>query len=167
MHESALDYLVRCLTAHEAEMAAWLGLPARAIPADAPALLACALLEQAASGVLDLDADYERVSDAYDLVLAALTVSAANVILIDSTFWRTPAGWLLARVRVWLDGDELITLSEAARLVRGEASNASRRWINEQIQRGRLIRYVDPTEPNPTRAGRVSRLAVLALASQR
>lgn len=148
-------------------MAAWLGLPARAIPADAPALLACALLEQAASGVLDLDADYERVSDAYDLVFDALTVSASNTAAADDALWHTPAGWLLARVRVWLDGDTLITLSEAARLARGEANAVSRRWINEQIQRGRLTRYVNPAEPNPTRAGRVSKRTVEMLAGEK
>lgn len=68
--------------------------------------------------------------------------------------------------QLWLNKDELITLSEAARLLRGEANNTTLRYVNDQLQRGKLKRYTDPSEPNPQRAGRVSRKEVEILAGR-
>jgi hypothetical protein len=70
---------------------------------------------------------------------------------------------VIQRCQLWLNKDELITLSEAARILRGEANDTTLRYVNEKIQRGKLKRYIDPNEPNPQRAGRVSRKDVEGL----
>lgn len=65
--------------------------------------------------------------------------------------------------QLWLNKDELITLSEAARILRGEVNDTTLRYVNDKLQRGKLKRYIDPNEPNPQRAGRVSRKEVEGL----
>lgn len=59
--------------------------------------------------------------------------------------------------------DDLITMSEAAELLRGEATDTTLAYIGSLVLRGKLIRYEDKNEPNPQRNGRVSRKAVMEL----
>lgn len=80
--------------------------------------------------------------------------------IIPEHFWTTDLGKLIVIARLWAQGDELITLSEAAQILRGAAEDRDLVYINDQIKRGRLTRYTDPDEPNPQRAGRVSRQQV-------
>jgi len=82
---------------------------------------------------------------------------------IPDHFWTTETGQLIALAQLWAQGDELITLSEAAKILRGASGDRDLVYINEQIRRGRLTRYTDPDETNPQRAGRVSRLQVEGL----
>lgn len=63
-------------------------------------------------------------------------------------------------VQLWLERDELITLSEAATILRGTADNRDLVAINGYIERGRLSVLRDPNEPNPTKARRVRRSEV-------
>lgn len=58
---------------------------------------------------------------------------------IPERFWDTPLGQMVARALVWLKGDELITLAEAAR-IRGVTIPA----ISQAVDACRLRRYVDP-----------------------
>jgi hypothetical protein len=70
---------------------------------------------------------------------------------------------LIDHAAVWLHRDELITLSEAAMLLRGSSEKRDLKWINDQLRLGKLTRYDDPDEPNPTKAGRVRRSEVEGL----
>lgn len=58
---------------------------------------------------------------------------------IPATFWDSPLGQMVARAYIWLKGDELITLAEAAEM-RGVTIPA----MSQAVKDGRLTRYVDP-----------------------
>lgn len=88
-----------------------------------------------------------------------------NSYSIPASFWATELGQAVLHAQLWLRNDELITLTEAAKILRGSTEAADRMWVVEQIRRGRLTRYVDPTEPNPQKSGRASRQEVEALAN--
>lgn len=74
----------------------------------------------------------------------------------------TPVGNLVLRAMLWLEGDELITMSEAAKLSRRRLQT-----ISDMVARGTLTGYRDPDEPNPTKATRVRRSDVERLAQKR
>ena len=67
---------------------------------------------------------------------------------------------VIQRVQLWLHRDELITLSEAAQMLRGAAEPADLMYVRRLIDRGDLAEYTDPDEPNPRRNGRVGRKQV-------
>ena len=78
---------------------------------------------------------------------------------IPSRFWEHPLGQMVARALLWIRGDELITLTEAAE-IRGVTVQA----ISQAVKVGRLTRYVDPDAANPQRSRTlVSRCEVDAL----
>ena len=77
---------------------------------------------------------------------------------------RTQLDEVIQHVQLWLHRDELITLSEAAMLLRGSTENRDRVYVRDLIDRGDLAEYTDPNEPNPMRNKRVSRSQVAALA---
>jgi hypothetical protein len=58
---------------------------------------------------------------------------------IPARFYDTPLGQMVARAWMWLQGDELITLAEAAEM-RGVTIPA----MSQAVKNGRLTRYVDP-----------------------
>src|SRR5690606_15945684 len=122
--------------------------PIPALPDDSPILRRVDLLCDAANGDLGEcrdDAVDESVSLALDDVWAALTSSALDYPPdLDDAFWAGAWGQLFTRVQLWLECDELITLSEAARLLRGEASDTALRHVNDLIARRKLTRYADP-----------------------
>jgi hypothetical protein len=82
---------------------------------------------------------------------------------IPDTFWTSELGQLVMQAQLWARGDELVTLTEAARVLRGSAETRDLVYVNDLIARGKLTRYLDPSESNPQRAGRVSRQQVEAL----
>lgn len=88
---------------------------------------------------------------------------AWNGNVIDPEFWQSEIGQAILKVRLWLDNDELITLKEAAIILRGNAESRDLVWINDQIKKGKLTRYIDSDEPNPQRSGRVRKLDVISL----
>lgn len=92
-----------------------------------------------------------------------VTPFGANSYEIPASFWNTPLGQVVMHCQLWLRSDELISLSEAAHLLRGSAEGRHLVYINDLIKRGKLTRYSDPHEANPQRAGRVSRAEVEAL----
>lgn len=69
---------------------------------------------------------------------------------IPPEFWETPIGAMIARSHIWLRGDDLITIAEAARL-RGVTPQA----IGQAIDDGRLTGYIDSSAPNPRKARRL------------
>jgi hypothetical protein len=58
---------------------------------------------------------------------------------IPATFYDSPLGQMVARAFLWLKGDELITLAQAAEM-RGVTIPA----MSQAVKDGRLTRYVDP-----------------------
>lgn len=79
---------------------------------------------------------------------------------IPQSFWQTPLGAIVSAAHFRLRGDDLITITEAARML-----DVSVQAISNRIDRGQLAAYRDPDEPNPQRARRVLRSQVEALAS--
>ena len=78
---------------------------------------------------------------------------------IPARFWEHPLGGMVARALLWIRGDELVTLTEAAEM-RGVTVQA----ISQAVKAGRLTRYVDPDAANPQRSRTlVSRREVEAL----
>jgi len=71
---------------------------------------------------------------------------------IPDTWYETKMGGLWLRAFVRLQGDELITITEAARL-----ASVTVAAMSERIAKGKLPAYPDPNEPNPQRRQRVRR----------
>lgn len=82
---------------------------------------------------------------------------------IPRSFWGTEIGQLIVRAQLWARGDELITLTDAALILRGAAENRDLVYVNKIIEAGKLTAYIDLNEPNRTKARRVSRADVEAL----
>lgn len=74
---------------------------------------------------------------------------------IPAAFWDAPLGQMVSRALLWLKGDDLITLKEAAK-IRGVSVPA----ISRAVQNGRLTRYVDPDAPRRQGRTLVSRAEV-------
>jgi hypothetical protein len=78
---------------------------------------------------------------------------------------RLPAQFeeIVQHVQLWLNRDDLITISEAATILRGSSSQKDIMSVKGYIERGKLTKYRDPREHNPQYASRVSRREVEAL----
>jgi hypothetical protein len=74
---------------------------------------------------------------------------------------------VLARAQAWLRHDDLISLTEAAQLlfpgIADTNLQAARMRVKRLTERGELMVYLAPDEPNPTQQARVSRQAINAL----
>lgn len=83
---------------------------------------------------------------------------------VPSEFWATPIGYMALQAHLWAAGDELISIAQAS-----EETGRSISALSQLVDRGRLTGYRDPSEPNPTRATRLSRqqLAQLKTTSRR
>lgn len=133
------------------------------------------LLTRVANGELDRstvsDEQIAAILEALHRVVDVLTVPAGGAPLttVSSTFWAQPGiGQVLTHVHAWLRQDDLIGYSAAARLLfphlAEENIQAARMRIKRLVERGTVLSYLDPTEPNPTHQVRVSRQAIEALA---
>lgn len=118
------------------------------------------LLNRAAKDEIDQGEYMDSVTEAHDLIMTMLHGSAWNGDSVDPAFWETEMGRTIEAVRFWIDCDELITISEAATLLRGGTTKADLMYIRRLIDRGKLTAYTDPAENNPTRSTRVSRTEV-------
>ena len=69
----------------------------------------------------------------------------------------------ITRTECALKGSEIMTVAEAVRLLKlaGESS------IGGMIERGKLTRVIDSTEPNPRHATRLLKAEVLSLRAKR
>lgn len=156
----------RLLLIHYNELAQWLGLPQQETSRDTTLLRKVALLVEVANGQHSGNGNeasegfWETVSLAVDDVLHTLHVNAWNTDCVDESFWQSEIGQVITRCQFWLAGDDLITHTEAAQMLRGSTSQADIMYVQRLIKRGKLTRYTDPNEPNPQRAGRVSRQEV-------
>lgn len=149
------EEIYRLLIAHQQEVSQWLASPFL----DGN----IALLQEVASGQHD-DNDNDNLHDsvelAYEFVMKALHGNAWNDEVIAESFWQSELGQQMEVVRFWLNGDELITITEAAQLLRGSTEHKHIAYVSALIKRGELERYADPSEPNPQRRTRVSRMEV-------
>jgi hypothetical protein len=108
----------------------------------------------------------ERFQNLLDLLFLPATRRYAYRIPV--TFWEEPGiGQVLARVQAWLRQDDLIPLTEAAQLLFPDVARtnlqAARMRVKRLTERGELMVYLAPDEPNPTQQARVSRQAIEAL----
>ena len=108
----------------------------------------------------------ERFQNLLDLLF--LPANGQYSYRIPTTFWSEAGiGQVLARVQAWLRHDDLISLSEAAQLLFPKIADinlqAARMRVKRLAERGDLMVYLAPDEPNPTQQARVSRQAIEAL----
>lgn len=109
--------------------------------------------------------EYDRSTEAICRAELALTrlmeLLLGNVLhgraTIPEGFWRTDTGILVSRVRWWISVDDLITISNAAALVFGENTQATRMRIVRAIENGMLEWVPDPSVANSQRNKRVLR----------
>lgn len=84
---------------------------------------------------------------------------------IQPAFYFTLLGRIYLRCEAALRGeDDAITISEAARKLYGSAGAAEQARVARMIERREIQAWIDPDEPNPQRARRVSRTEVSLLA---
>src|SRR6056297_1047234 len=128
--------ITRLLTAHHAEVTHWLRRDISAM---------CSILTEVANGDHNIatvtDAFYDNVDAIHDDLMQMLFGNAYNSQLIPDDFWLTDIGQTMLKVTIWLNHDELITLTEAAQLARGATNKRDLIWINDQIKRDRLTRF--------------------------
>jgi len=108
----------------------------------------------------------ERFQNLLDLLF--LPANGQYTYRIPATFWSQPGiGQVLARVQAWLRHDDLISFTDAAQLlfpgIARTNMQAARMRVKRLAERGDLMIYLAPDEPNPTQQARVSRQAVEAL----
>jgi len=108
----------------------------------------------------------ERFQNLLDLLF--LPANGQYSYLIPSSFWNQEGiGQVLARVQAWLRHDDLISFTEAAQLLFPDIAHtnmqAARMRVKRLTERGDLMVYLAPDEPNPTQQARVSRQAIEAL----
>jgi hypothetical protein len=126
--------------------------------ADDLARIARAAAGETARGPEDFNVDivYETIQGLMEDLYCPRGLTTAYD--IPARFYDTPLGQMVARAWLWLQGDELITLKEAAE-IRGVSIPA----MSQAVKDGRLTRYVDPNAS--ARQGRtlVSRAEVEAM----
>jgi hypothetical protein len=108
----------------------------------------------------------ERFQALLDLLF--LPATGAYTYRVPATFWiDTTIGQLLAYVQAWLRQDDLISFTDAAQLLFPTLAQtnlqAARMRVKRLTERGELMLYHAPDEPNPTQNARVSRQALEAL----
>lgn len=80
--------------------------------------------------------------------------------IVPASFWQTEVGVLVSRVRWWVSGEDLITISNAAALAFGENTQANRMRIARAMDNGVLEWAPDPSVANPQQNRRVLRSQV-------
>jgi len=80
---------------------------------------------------------YQNIQDLMEALFAPRGVGTGYQ--IPASFWDSPLGQMVSRAILWIKGDELISLAEAAK-IRGVSIPA----ISQAVKAGRLTRYVDP-----------------------
>lgn len=108
----------------------------------------------------------ELIADTIQRVAEVLFVAPGdgNAYDIPDHFWSSPLGQVIRTCQVRSRGDDLITYTEAARLLWPDLDpQVARMRLQRMVERDDLTHYTDPAEPNPQRAGRLSRAEIEAL----
>jgi hypothetical protein len=120
-----------------------------------------ALIAQAAAGELRHTPEVDQqLAIAVEDLLGRLfvppgSVPVAIVRFVPSTFWESDLGRIVAKARIWLVKDQLMTITQAADYLEIHLSGIRRR-----IDRGDLTPFHNPDTPNPQRG------AILLLRSE-
>jgi len=104
---------------------------------------------------LDRATVYEGIQGLVERLFAIPGEASYN---IPREFWESEFGSMVMMAYVWSQGDELLTISQAA-----EMSGRSVASISNMAKRGRLRQYPDMREPNPQKRMRVLRSEIEAL----
>lgn len=105
----------------------------------------------------------EIVETIQSVVELLFSVPGSYTYNIPDDFWSSDLGRVVRYCQVWTRGDDLISHGEAAQILYGANNERELMRIRRLIERGELIAYEDPREPNPRHAQRVSRREVLKL----
>lgn len=103
---------------------------------------------------------YECIQDLMERLFAPPGLASAYD--IPERFWDTPLGQMVARAFMWLKGDELITVAQAAKIL-GVTAQA----VSQMVDDNRLRRYVDPDADKRQGHTLVSREEVAQMAQER
>lgn len=100
------------------------------------------IMAQYGLGLIDEDSAYiyEICQGLAEWVFA---IPGYNTYDIPSVWYDTPMGALWAAAFIRVQGDELITIAEAAKV-----ADVSVQAISQRVQRGSLQSYTDPTAPS-------------------
>ena len=162
-NEQIIQEIATMLARRYQQMGEMLGMPAGQIdPANAPITDTLHLLIQIANGEIIRGEAAREVVMQVDRTLAMLHDLLFGTVLgptapIPSGFWSRDIGILYSRVRWWLSGDDLITISNAAALAFGENNQANRMRVVRAIDGGILDAIPDPSVANPQQSRRVLR----------
>lgn len=131
------------------------GVPAEVAPYEqSPLQDIVKTLVQIANGEVEPD---ETTNDAIQSLMETLFIAPLSTwgYEIPPAFWTSDLGQVVLQVQLKLFGDRLITLSEAATILRGKSTGTTLKWVNDQIKKGTLKAYIDVGEPNPQKNTRV------------
>jgi hypothetical protein len=155
---------------------AWAAIDSDRSPTQPPTPLHADIMHfvQIANGEVDrIHADTQRIGELIErfqnlLDLLFLPANGQYAYRVPATFWSEPGiGQVLAHVQAWLRHDDLISLTEAAQILFPDLAHtnlqAARMRVKRLTERGELMVYLAPEEPNPTQQLRVSRQALEAL----
>lgn len=107
-------------------------------------------LEMARYGAGEIDGDPAYIYEiCQGLAEWLFSIPVSSQYEIPAYWYETDMGALWASAFIRSQGDELITITEAA-----ELAGVSQQAISARIDRGTLRSYVDPNEPNPQRGRR-------------
>lgn len=155
------DHVIALLVAHHRALGDALGLHQVdvMVVAESPIRRDMALLIAVANGehtrTAALVAEAERALQSVMALLRRNALGAPTTLPDD--FWRSDLGVVVSRVRWWVSGEDLITISNAAALAFGSNTQANRMRIARAIESGQLESVPDPSVANPQQNRRVLR----------
>lgn len=121
-----------------------------------PAAQEWRLMAQAAAGDLTRDAEGFTAGEVYETCQKwaewLFVVPGSHAYDIPARWAETPAGAIWAAALVWSQGDELITISEAAAL-----AGVPLKTIAARVDRGTLQSFVDPASAGARQGRRLVR----------
>lgn len=91
----------------------------------------------------------------------------SNQYTIPGDWRKTQLGLAWDAARFWLLSSDMMTLSDAARMLYGAADTSELSRLDRAISRNELDEYADPGEPNPRKARRVLKSQVKAMLKKR
>ncbi|KAB8145717.1 hypothetical protein F8S13_01120 [Chloroflexia bacterium SDU3-3] len=156
-----IDQIIALLAAHHRSLSLPLGAAEVDVTdfAEAPIRRDLALLIAVANGEhmrsAALVAEAERALAGLMALLRSNALGAPTTLPDD--FWRSDLGIVASRVRWWVSGEDLITISNAAALAFGANTQANRMRIARAIESGLLEWVPDPSVANPQQNRRVLR----------
>jgi len=111
-------------------------------------------IARAATGQTETATDWDRgvLMETIQTVMESLFSHSAIAYSyqIPAAFWEHPVGQMVARAQIWLRGDQLITITDAAKF-----RSITTQAISNAITAGRLTAYPDPDAAHPQKEHRL------------